>query len=711
MARTLFTLVLGIVVGIGAAWLLLHRPFATASIELGSLSTTDSSPPGTAPAPDDAFYGQLAEANAYELGVMITRAAGEAPSADREVILAVLFKRLSEIDVSAASRLARATRPSGTALATVYGALARTDPAAALAALRTAEGPDDAAAIGLALIQALGDDVAAFERVAAEFLPLEPEATGFGPPPTAPFNAFFRPRSALGLTAERWADGAPERALAMVREVTDERLRRVLEAAALRAVARVAPDLAFEHLASRDADLQQLGVFGGALYELARTEPERLLATTRGWSPDARRAVEMAAMQQLAEQDPLAAMRHLDGLPPGAERQSIAQIVARSYGRRDAAAALAWARSQPDRQNLLASVIGGVAQRDPGRALDLALELEAPLERARAVQVVAWNGAGRDDTAETLANRVLALDDPSLRDSFAFSFMSMWSSRSPDNAMRWLLANGAQLTPNLFQSVGQQLATGDAQKAADYTEQVPVGAREPWIHGVAQGYAQHDPQGAIEWLTRYRSEQWYDRAATTLAMTIAQRDGAAAARLIDDVDTSAAGVPVQQLVTMVATNWANHDPAAAVEWAGDRRSEQERTLAVRSVIGVWSNQDLDAARNWTLGQPPSATRDGALTMVLLIAATARSSNTLDAALLNAFTSETARQQAVLQAVQSLAYGDPRKAQILADTYIRDPALHSQAESLLDAARSNAARPQVTFGTSDSLQSAFPLLVR
>ena len=229
-------------------------------------------------------------------------------------------------------------------------------------------------------------------------------------------------------------------------------------------------------------------------------------------------------------------------------------------------------------------------------------------------------GMRRDETAEAIANRLVAIDDPALQDSLPFFVVSTWASRSPDNAMRWLLANGASVSPSVFQQVGQRLAMQDPRGAVAYATQVPAAAREPWIQGVVQGYAQNDPQGAIDWLRGFSGEPWYARAATVLAEAVAQRDGAAAARFIDELEASRtgvqAGVQSQQLAGVIAVNWANNDPAAAAEWAIDRPTEQERTLAVRNALGVWSGQDVTSARQWTLQLPQGALRDTALTVLL-----------------------------------------------------------------------------------------------
>ena len=703
MARTATALILGVLLGATAAWLL--RPSSLALPDLGELQ-----PPiiATAPAANAVvtaaareggadFYRQLADANPSELAAMIRQAAAEPASTERELALAVLLKRHSELDALGAVRLAREAGVGGMALSAVYGAWARKAPGQALAALSTVENPDAAASVAVALIAALGNDAAAFGRVAAVLAAREGEeplssVTARVPAisPAGPVTV-VSPRSALGLTALRWADLDPRRASAVARNIDDERLRLTLEAAALRALARIAPDEAFSRLATAGDEPREGAVLGGAFAELARADPERLLASVGHLPMDLRRMALSAALPQLAERDPLAAVRYVEGLP-ASERPAFIQSVARNYGKRDPSAALAWARSSPatgnlGRDNLVAFVLGGVAEQDPYRALDLALEITATGERMRAVQLVVATGGRDDATAEAIANRLLAIDDPRLQESLTF-VASTWSSRSPEGVMRWLLANGQSVSPNVFSQVGQQLAMRDPRTALAHSAQIPAAAREPWLTGVAQGYAQNDPQGAIDWLAQFRTEDWYPRAATNIAMQAARQNGPAAARLVDGLDTEHGGAQMQQLVTMVATNWVNQDPAAAMAWAMDRATPQERMNTIRSVVGSWSNQDPAGARQWTLRQPQGAIRDGALTSILTTTVF-RGNGGLDTGLLNAFSTDSARQQAVLQVVQAMAYRNPAEARTLIDAHLTDPALHAQAERTLEAARNDS----------------------
>jgi hypothetical protein len=352
---------------------------------------------------------------------------------------------------------------------------------------------------------------------------------------------------------------------------------------------------------------------------------------------------------------------------------------------------------------LVPSVIAGVAESDPNRALDLALGLTSPMERMQSVQFAAMTNARDDASAAAMANRLLASDDPAIRDNVASMVVMMWAQRAPDRAMSWLLAHSQAAPQSAFQQVGQQLAMRNPESAIAYTAQVPESAREQWAHGVALGYAQNDAPGAIDWLGRFRSEPWYKRAAGMIAMTVAQTDGAAAARLYDEVgldDTS--GMRTPQLVTQIAASWANQDPAAAADWAITRATGQQRDMALRNVIGVWSAQDLNAARQWTLRLPQGAARDAVLPSVLMASAM-QPGNNIDGTLLNAFASPQSRQSAVLQIVQGFAYSDPAKARMIGDTHL-DPALRPQVERMIEAARNQSPYP-INIGVTQGVAPA------
>jgi hypothetical protein len=111
----------------------------------------------------------------------------------------------------------------------------------------------------------------------------------------------------------------------------------------------------------------------------------------------------------------------------------------------------------------------------------------------------------------------------------------------------------------------------------------------------------------------------------------------------------------------VAQLWAQKEPRAAAEWAIDVADDRGRENAVSAAVMVWGTNDLSAAKNWTLNLDRGATRDQALGPLLSRSASA---GAFDRGLLDAMSSDQARQNALASVVPVLSRTDPDQAQAL-----------------------------------------------
>src|SRR5687768_9927442 len=130
MTRTVIALVLGVLLGVGIASWLAPSPFTARHLDASrpepiAVPSTDVVTTAAAREASRDFYRRLADADAAELATMIRQATARAPSTNRELELAVLFKRYAELDPVSAVRLVRETRVGGAALGAVYGTWAR----------------------------------------------------------------------------------------------------------------------------------------------------------------------------------------------------------------------------------------------------------------------------------------------------------------------------------------------------------------------------------------------------------------------------------------------------------------------------------------------------------------------------------------------------------------------------------------------------------
>jgi hypothetical protein len=425
-----------------------------------------------------------------------------------------------------------------------------------------------------------------------------------------------------------------------------------------------------------------------------------MLELAARFAPPAAQMIRQMSLQSLALDDPSTALDYVERLELGPERDQLMMTIASTYARTDPVAAVAWAQGlEPAPPGVLATVLGGLAQNDPERAIGLALELEG-VDQVSTLQSVILGSVMRDARyAELIADRLLgAATRPGERDQALQTLLSAWSQRDPTAALRWMIANADSVTPFAFANLGRELGRRDPQSAAAYANQLPSEVRGEWIAAVGAGYAMSDPRGAASWIAQYRGQPGYDAAAAAIASQIAQYDAAAAAGL---VATITSGSPqAQQAAASVASQWAIRNPREAAAWAVDLDGGA-RAQATAMVVQHWLRVDSSAARAWALSLPSGDLRDQALMAVVSDAAA--STGIADPVALNALSTPAARHAALQRTIFVLGRTDPAAARRLIDEHVADPAARQQLERALESI--NNARNGV-FGISSGFQQAF-----
>ena len=514
-----------------------------------------------------------------------------------------LYQRAADGDVAAIERLARI---DGDLLAAAYRALAEHDPNAALSALSRVDDTRQATAIGLALLPVLGNDARAIETIAAR---LVRNAQQFrldafaARAVTAPAETL---REALDL-ADRgmifhtarsviteWAGRDAEAALAEIETIDDARLQFELQRIALNAWAAVDPEALVEYVAKLEPERQQSLLARGGAQLLASVDPARVFELANRLSPESSTMLRQVAFMRFASEDPLAALAHADTMPAGPQRQQLYQQAAQAYGRQDPDAALAWARNlRPPIPGLIAGVFMGIGQRDPSRAIDLAMTIESPNERMQAVEQIMLTASGRT-SGETPAvlDKILSLPDNASRRSMLQTLTHTWAAQSPGEAAEWLLAHREQVDVEAFRQIASRFGQQDPSAAASYLDRVPAGVRTEWMSAIAVGYAHTDPQNALSWIAQFRGEPAYDGAAAAVAQTLARYDPQGAGALVRTIDTSRP--ELSGVMGIVARQWAMTDPYAAADWALEFNEAEARSNALTGIAGAWASYDTRA---------------------------------------------------------------------------------------------------------------------
>src|SRR5690606_24854507 len=188
VARLAAAALAGAIVGVAAAYLFLQPSLQNpAQDDAGAAPATlpDGAPPrspaastvepGPLPTSDRfAVYAYAAKSTEPdELESLIHSTAALAPSHRRTFELDALLVRLAELDVARAVRFARTLRLPTEHLVPLFQLWAEQDAGEALAALRDIDNPATVREIALALIDVLGGDERALERIAAVLSPAQ----------------------------------------------------------------------------------------------------------------------------------------------------------------------------------------------------------------------------------------------------------------------------------------------------------------------------------------------------------------------------------------------------------------------------------------------------------------------------------------------------------------------------------------------------------
>jgi hypothetical protein len=130
---------------------------------------------------------------------------------------------------------------------------------------------------------------------------------------------------------------------------------------------------------------------------------------------------------------------------------------------------------------------------------------------------------------------------------------------------------------------------------------------------------------------------------------------------------------------MLGSQWAQTDPRAAAAWAQGLDNRAIQSMTLRSIASSWVATDAGAARSWLLGMGNGEIRDSALDGFMSAAA---AFGDIDEQLLQAYSSDTARQRGASMLIAQVGRTDVDEARRLLDVYISDDRIRQQTESML-----------------------------
>jgi hypothetical protein len=371
-----------------------------------------------------------------------------------------------------------------------------------------------------------------------------------------------------------------------------------------------------------------------------------------------------AGIEALLWADPATAVRTLEALPAGKERNEAIRLLAGNWAKRDLAAALSWIEKIParERQELLETALISGAESQPKAAADAAVRLMDPKAH------LAYFAVG--SVAEALAK-----SDPAGAVKFVDRFPSlvhgrlislqkiapMWGATDPVEALVWAQQLPAEEQANAVRSVLTgwiKSPKGKLSEAREMAGHLPEALRPGAIEAVVLAWGETEPPAAA-------------------AFAMKETPG---------------------LLTEVVRQWIKRDEAAALAWARGLSDPEARDRALAGACRARTETDLPKATRIAEEIRGPALRDE---MLSKIASGISKANGTDAALeiLRKVDDPKLRDGALGMMVSRVSRENPRKAIELLD-------LISQPEK-----RSEALDSILTWGSETDPQACRELLAK
>ncbi len=338
--------------------------------------------------------------------------------------------------------------------------------------------------------------------------------------------------------------------------------------------------------------------------------------------------------RQLATRDPRWLLDHAESLPASL-RKAAREAAATEMVKNDFAAAVTWARQQPDHQGLLEKVLSGA--KDKGAALSLVASLpankqldlvnafshqwfrkdpEAMLVQLRTATVLS------DNAVQQLLHAAayqLAVTDPAAAaaqlqaqfpvnlDHWARPLASEWASQDPGAAKAWAFSLPAGTArEQAMQAIAESEKAQSAGTAGTAVERVLAGLK-------GSGYVE---QGAVLNLSAAERAAVLQEISGTKGYNVERgMQEYFPAEYMQWLTKQPETPETQNKIPQFVQQWAGEEPEKAAAWVLKLPAGESRNAVAGSVAAQWLAVDPAAARKWVQSLPAGPERERALQAV------------------------------------------------------------------------------------------------
>ncbi len=200
-------------------------------------------------------------------------------------------------------------------------------------------------------------------------------------------------------------------------------------------------------------------------------------------------------------------------------------------------------------------------------------------------------------TAPAEAARLLGQQSSAESSQFALTLASIWSERSPRDALEWFESQRGRIPPDDYQygqlTILERLAASDSRALAqEYLKVAEDGNHDLLVHPIALGLANLDPREAIDWLAALPPDRVSHRAVTEAYLgvieTYAQANPRGAASIVTSIESEDM---LAALVPQVAAALTALSPQEALAWIETIPSGEAREAGLSRIALTLKDED------------------------------------------------------------------------------------------------------------------------
>jgi hypothetical protein len=276
-------------------------------------------------------------------------------------------------------------------------------------------------------------------------------------------------------------------------------------------------------------------------------------------------------LSQLAETEPVAALELASQIESLRDSARARVAVLEVWGRKDPAAAIAWANNaladEPShtRNSQLGAIYRGYAEKNPAAAFQqtLAITDNDRLKNHLLQEVITIQIESGGLQAAKLAVDLLA--DPEMQSSLRRELVDEWAKFDPKAAAAYVAKLGEDADSSLKSALVSRWAQSDPAVAAAWLSSLDVD--DPAIasasSSIIREWTRYDLAASADWLNSLPASPELDRAVISYTFRAAEED-----------------------------------PKTAMSWAQSIEHDRLRTWTMERVASAWKNQDAETFKNF-----------------------------------------------------------------------------------------------------------------